>query len=128
MQESTHSVEIFREGDRVAKAAVVTSRFQPRAEPVPITGTQAVGYKDLSTQGPTTIRIEQPDPAFREELERLQAGARDIEVGRRDRQWRPEPVTVKVGDSIYDGCGLDRPLNPYGSLEETEFDLHHPDL
>jgi hypothetical protein len=76
----------------------------------------------------TTIRIEEPDPAFREELERLQAGARDIEIGRRDRQWRPKPIDVKIGDRNFQDCSLESPLLPYGSVEEMEFGLFHSDL
>ncbi len=128
MQDRQHNAEIFRDGERIAEAAVIISRFQPRAAVVPLPGQHAVGYKDLSTQGPTTIKIEEPDPGFRVELERLQAAGRDIEIARRDRGWRPQPVSVKVSESVYEECVLDRPLNPYGPLDTTEFELHHRDF
>lgn len=125
MQKEAHEAEVFRDGRPIAVAALVITRFQPRAVPVPQAGMQSVGYKDVSTQGPTTIRVAQPDPVFAKELIRLQAGARDVEIGRRDRQWRPEPIDLAIGGQSFQGCELGRPSQPYGSLEETEFDLHH---
>jgi hypothetical protein len=127
MEESSEQAEVFRGAKRVARA-VVTVRGQLRLAVMPLAGSQAVGFKDVSTQGPTTARFEEPEPPFGAELERLQDGARDIEVGRRDRQWRPEPVVIRVAGETYEECALDRPLNPYGPLAETEFVLRHPDL
>lgn len=120
--------ELFRDGAAIAERIVLTRRFEPRYAPVAMAGQVSTGFKDLTTQGPTTIRVERPEPSLRQELERLQAGATDIEIGRRDRQWRPRPVSVELDGEVFNDCAIDRPLNGYGPLEEVEFTVHHERL
>lgn len=128
MDEHPQAGELYRDGVAVAERIVLTRRFEPRLAPVAMAGRSTTGYKDLSTQGPTTIRVEYPEPGLREELERLKAGATDVEIGRRDRRWRPRPVSIEVDGEVFEDCAIDRPLNGFGPLEETEFTVHNERL
>ena len=92
METTEHEAQISRDGRPVAKTATILRRFEARAHAMRLPGQQSVGYKDVSVTGPTTIRIEGPDRDLTEELERLLAGTQDIEIGRRDRLWRPQPI------------------------------------
>ncbi len=103
-------------------------RFELRAAAIPRAGSQVVSYKVLSVSGPSTIRITEPDRELASELQRLLAGARDVEIGRRDRGWRPEPISVVVDGVAYEQCLLDRPFNPYGTIESVEFRIRHGEL
>jgi hypothetical protein len=128
MQEQSQEGAVTRDGVPLAERIVITRRFEPKMVPVPMAGQASTRYKDLSTEGPTTIRVEGPEPGFREELERLKAAATDVEVGRRDRGWRPQPVSIEIDGESFEDCGLDRPLNGYGALEAVEFTLYHERL
>jgi hypothetical protein len=128
METTEHDAQIFRDGRAVAESATVLRRFEARAVAVPRPGRQSIDYKDVSVTGPTTMRIEGPDRELTEELERLLAGAQDLEIGRRDRQWRPEPIDVVIEGETFSGCNLDRPTDYLGSIETVEFGIHHERL
>jgi hypothetical protein len=128
METTEHEAQIFRDGRPVAESTTVLRRFEARSVVVPRPGQQSIGYKDVSITGPTTIRIEGPERNLAEELERLLAGAQDLEIGRRDRQWRPEPIDVVVEGETFIGCGLNRPTNYLGSIKTVEFGIHHERL
>jgi hypothetical protein len=128
METSEHTAQVYRDGRPIAESAILMRSFEARVVEMPLAGRQDVGYKDVSVTGPTRIRIEGPTPTFTAELERLLAGAQDVEIGRRDRQWRPEPIDVVVEGETLSGCILDRPTNYFGSIEAVEFGLHHEQL
>jgi hypothetical protein len=119
---------VYRDGRPIAESATVLRSFDARVAELPPAGRQDVVYKNVSVTGPTRIRIEAPAQALAAPLERLLAGAHDIEVGRRDRRWRPQPIDAALDGETFAGCILDRPTNYFGWIDPVEFVLHHNQL
>jgi hypothetical protein len=128
MEEFTESGTVLREGVPICDGAEVTRRAEARATRVPVPGSPTIQYKDQSVRGETTIRIIDPDPGFREELEKLRAIASDVDLARANRGWAPAPVTVEIGSRTYADCRIGRPLDYFGGVEALEYRLEHGDL
>lgn len=125
--------EAFRAGRGLARV-VVTRRGERREIRVPLVGTGGYGYREDWIGHPSSIQfVEIWDDELRGELERLARGAADVEVGRRDRRWRPAPIDLRLegpraGIENVIECALDRPLVPYGAVETVQFGVRHEDL
>ena len=133
IEEQIRRGEAFRDGRLVARIEL-TRRGELRRTRVALPGTGGYGYKESWIGHPSSIRfVEILDEGLGQELERLAAGARDVEQGGRDRGWCPSPLDVRLltdetGAETVVRCWIDRPLNPYGRVERVLFGARHDDV
>lgn len=130
MQSRARSGRALRDGQVVAAEVEVVERVEVDALPVDLPGTTRRDFKPRTTRHPTTIRfVSIEDRELRSDLERLALAARDVDVARRDRGWRPKPLDLALEeDADFAGAYVGRPLNGFGAVEAIEFDLGHEDL
>jgi hypothetical protein len=118
----------WRDGASVDPEIVIVRRSRIERIRVPIPGSMTDDYKENLIKGETTIKFLKPSPELRAELEKVLELARDPDLKRKHRGWVPALIDLKIGEEFFKGCRIDRPLNPYGSVLDSEFDLAHGDL
>ena len=130
MQERIRTGRAMRDGRVIADLVEVTERVESRLTPVPLPGSASVGHKQQTIRHPTTVTFRSiADEALRGDLDRLAQAAHNVEVGRRDRGWQPDPIDIVLDDGSQAlGAFVDRPFNGYGALEVIAFTLRHDAL
>jgi hypothetical protein len=129
MQERTRAGRALRAASPIAESVSVTERIEVQRITIPF-GTACVGHREEAICHETTIvcaSIGGDD--FRSELKRLAAGARDGEIGRRHRRWRPESIEFVLEDAAnLLGAPVERPINRDGAVQGVALVLRHDEL